>query len=473
VAFLHRLRGWLGLASAAERDADLRERVESALQQDDAEALARALDRRREDGKRLIRTYESEVAAASPAERERIARWLTALVAVYAKAFNDPEPLSWFRPPSPPPPPGSPQAAADRAREAFQRREFQEADDLAAAALDRLPPAEDPARREADATESSLLALRGGVAAERQDLDAALDFFERAVAPADRSGVPDVRAAAHLNLFDLHTRRDTFPEDEDGAELRRVAMGTPFEDVAGKLLIERGIALTRRGSLPAAITLFDLAAELRPAWPFPLYQRAWARFLQGDSGGALDDYRDVAERTPIFFTVRREIQCLEDVAAGHLPIEAYRSFCLVRDQAARQPAAVETAAGRMLDRHGDFAPAHLLLAEARLALGRRDDARLSAREALAHDPDPDTAAAALFLEWNLARAAGEMSASQDAARRLRSEFGGHPAAEIVERLGESPDPSRALRWSWALDGTLNMEEVTPEDRTSPPPGSPG
>ncbi len=474
MAFLQNFRKWLGFSGppASDGDEDLRRQVEAAVDRDDAGALADLLKHRREEGKELIRAYEAELAGAEPDRRDVLTRRLTALVAVYAQAFGDSEPLSWFQKPPDAPPPG-PGSAADRARAAFQRGAFEEAETIAAEAIDELPAEGTPERDAAAAPESSLWAIRGGAATERGAFDEAAAHFERSLAPADRSGAPDVRAAAHLNLFDLNSRRNVFEEDDLGETMLEAATGTAFEDVAGKLLVERGLALTRRGSLDAAVRLFDRAVEHRPAWPFPYYQRAWARFLLGDSGGALDDYREVASRTPVFFTVQREIRCLEDVAAGKLPIEAYRSFCLVRDQASQQPDAVETSAARILDRFPDFAPAHLLLAEAHLARGRAADARRCAQETLTHDPDPDTAAAALFLEWNLSRAAGDLEALRAAAERLRSAYPDHPATEIVGRLGEAPDATRSIRWSWSLDGTLKVEDVNPADRTPPPPAPPG
>ena len=42
---------------------------------------------------------------------------------------------------------------------------------------------------------------------------------------------------------------------------------------------------------------------------------------------------------------------------------------------------------------------------------------------------------------------------------------------VLRRLGNDPDENVAVRWTWALDGTLNVQEFTPGDRTPPPPGS--
>jgi len=321
--------------------------------------------------------------------------------------------------------------------------------------------------------------VRGAVATRQGRWDDARDRFESSLDTAREAGRNDTLAAALLNLIDLNTRRARLSGDDDLLEQAAVpAAGTPYEDVLAKLLVERGVARTQAGDLPGAIAALDRASALRPDWPFPIYQRGWARFLSGDSGGALDDYRACAERKRVFFTVQREIRCLEDVAAGRLAVDAYRSFCLLREHVQGKPAEVEEAAGRLIDAFPEFAPAHLLRAEARLAQRDADGAREAAREALRHDPDPDTAAAALFFEWNVARVHGEEAVAREAAERLHGAYADHPAAMIVERLRDSGGRNLTLRWTFAMDGSLHLDEldpgsVTPPDRTPPSPGSPG
>jgi tetratricopeptide (TPR) repeat protein len=335
---------------------------------------------------------------------------------------------------------------------------------------------ESPAVR---ALESTLLAVRGAAAARREQWEDARARFDSSLQSARLSGRNDALAAALLNLIDLNTRLSRLSGD-DGLleEAPAAAAGTPYRDVLVKLLVERGVARTQAGDLAGAVAALDPAVELRPDWPFPIYHRGWARFLSGDSGAALDDYRACAQRKRVFFTVQREIRCLEDVAAGRLALDAYRSFCLLREHVQGKPAEVEEAAGRLLEAHPEFAPAHLLRAEARLALRDPDGAREAAREALRHDPDADTAAAALFFEWNVARVHGEEEAARAAGERLAGAYAEHPAAMIVERLRTAGGRNLTLRWTFAMDGTLHLEElerrgVTPPDRTPPSPGSPG
>jgi len=450
--------------------ADLGRAVEEAVARDDGDALAAVLASRREEGKALLAAWEREIAQTQdPEARNELGRRITALVAVYARAFDDPEPLERLRRQASP----ERQAAVrmQEAQTAFHAGDLEEADRRAAEGLRALEPVE--VTGNGLALESSLLSLRGGVAARAERWDAAADLFARALDRARESGHPDARAAGVINLLDLHTRRGTFVEAAPLLdEAVEAVTGGQFEDVLGRLLVERGVGQTGNGDLPGAIETFDRAIGLKPMWPFPWYQRGWARFLSGDSGGALDDYRECANRKAVFFTVQREIRCLEDVAAGRLPIETYRSFCAVRDRVRQQPEDVEAAAHRMTERWPDFAPAWLLIAETFLVRGDGAGAREAAAEAMRRDPDVDTAAAALFVEWNVAKREGDVVARRAAEERLEQAYGESAAAHLVRRIHELGDRDVALRWTFSLDGSLQLEEVTPPDQTPPAPGSP-
>jgi tetratricopeptide (TPR) repeat protein len=445
--------------------------VDDALARDDGDALAAALAPRRDEGKALLAAWEREIAGtADPAEREALGRRISALVAVYAKAFGDPEPLERLRRQASPE-----QQAAVRMQEAqtaFRAGDLEMADRQAADGLRALEPVD--VTGEALALESSLLSLRGGVAARTERWDEAADLFGRALDRARESGHADARAAGVINLLDLHTRRGTFVEAAPLLdEAVEAVAGGQFEDVLGRLLVERGVGQTGSADLPGAIETFDRAIALKPDWPFPWYQRGWARFLSGDPGGALDDYRECASRKGVFFTVQREIRCLEDVAAGRIPIETYRTFCAIRDRVRQQPDEVEAGARRMTERWPDFAPAWLLLAETYLVRGDGESAREAAAESMRRDPDADTAAAALFVEWNVAKREGDAMARREAEERLDRAYGESAAAHLVRRIRELGDRDVALRWTFSLDGSLQLEEVNPPDRTTPPPGSPG
>lgn len=353
------------------------------------------------------------------------------------------------------------------ARQWFVSGDLRKADSEAASALDRV--LDDRARSQPVApsrvdlaVESALWAVRGGVAVHEGRLDDAKLHFERSRESALGSGSAAAIGAAALNVIDLDTRRGSCDaEDPRLEEAARATADAPQADILVKLLIERALAATRAGTIPAAIALYDRAIGIRPDWPFPWYQRGWARFLGGDAAGALEDYRECARLRSPFFTVLREIRCLEDVADGRVPIAALRSYCFLRDRIRERPAAVAQSIARLLERHPDFAPGHLLLAEAAVANGDPAGARESVTRALSSDPDPDTAAAALFLEWNLARAEQDEAAVSLAEERLLEAYRGHPPAEIVHRLRGEPRDLR-VRWTWALDGTFRMDEEAPE-----------
>jgi tetratricopeptide (TPR) repeat protein len=156
------------------------------------------------------------------------------------------------------------------------------------------------------------------------------------------------------------------------------------------------------------------------------------------------------------------------VAAGRLPVETYRSFCLIREKVRQEPQEVLDGAMQMVTRHPEFAPAYLLSAEALLALGNAEAARDAARDTLTHDPDPDTASAALFFDWNLSRQLGDPEGAEEAAERLQTAYRDHAPAVLISKLKGNLKPQRGLRWTFALDGTLHFEELPPG--SGPPPG---
>jgi tetratricopeptide (TPR) repeat protein len=463
----------------------LRPIVEEAFGRDDGNALVAALKGRREEGKVLIREYERELGEApDSATRERLARTITALVAVYAKAFGDREPLEWFRREGDNPELAAATQHLEEAKRLVAEGGYADAEGRVKSGLRVIADSPDPESAEAVSLASALLGVAGGAALRADDVDRAREKFEESLAKARVADKAPYLAAALFNLIDLHTRGSTFADaDAIFAEAETVVQQTndasltpQYENVLGKLAIERGVSAIRGGDLERAVSSLDLAVRVRPEWPFPYYQRAWARFLGGDSGGAADDYRDCALRKHVFFTVQRELRCLEDVAAGLLPLDAYRSYCAIRDEVRTEPDLVEESAGRMIDRVPGFAPAHALLAEARLTQGHSTGALEAAEAALLLDPDEDTAAASLFIKWLVSHREGDMEAADLAADRLKTAYPEQPASLLVQKARESPQTEQAFRWTWAFDGTLRFEEVEPNPppgRTDPPPESRG
>ncbi len=480
MSFLRTLLTRLGFggapAATPSSSSDLRLEIEAAVDADDADRLAKVLRPHREDGKILIREYEGEIGEETEeAKRTRLAKYLTALVAVYANAFGDREPLEWFRRPGDFPELEIVVPRLEEAKKHLLEGNPEEAERLAESALRLLENVETEDSR-LPALRSALFGLLAGRAMRAQDLSAAGEQFARSLAEARKAGDQASMSAALLNRIDYDTRRGMFAESIpllDEAE--QVVADSSFENLLGKLLVGRGVGQMRAGELADAEATFDRAVRLRPDWPFPYYQRAWTLFASGDSSAALADFRASAERASPFFTVQREIRCLEDVAAGSIPLDVYRAYCSIRDAMQENPARVEETADRILADFPNFPPVLLLKAETRLAGGDADAGREFARRALLHDPDPDTASAALFLEWNTARAAGDEAAMNEAAERLVSAYGDHPAARAVARFREDPARNHAMRWTWSMEGELVFEDMPPTDpgRTPPPPGSPG
>jgi len=269
----------------------------------------------------------------------------------------------------------------------------------------------------------------------------------------------------------------TRSKDFEGArpmvdEAIALADDSEFGDALGKVLIERGVELLESARIPDAVAAFDQVTRLRPKWPFPLYQRAWAHLLRGDNGSALDDFRACAALSPVFFTVQREIRSLEDVAAGRLSIAVYRRFNAARTKLASDPLSVEHAAARMVATFPDFAPGHLLRGEARLRLGDVEGALASVESALQCDPDSDTASNAIFLAWSIARQRGDTTRENEARERLTTAYREHPAAQLMQRSAEIA-AGRTFRWTYTFDGRLIFQQApSREDRSDRPPESP-
>jgi tetratricopeptide (TPR) repeat protein len=451
----------------------VRETVEALLDGDDADALAAFLRTRQDEGRELIRAWDREVRATEDVEtRKRLARRITALVAVYAHAFGDREPLEWFRKPGNVPEVQVASGRLEEARGLLASGSASEAWVKADAGVRLLRTLPEP-NEEALAVWSALSGVQGGASIREGKLDDAAAHFGESLDIARRTKRPDSLGAALINWIDVQTRRRAF---EDAADAMEEALSfvrdPPLDDALGKVLIERGVALVETANLDDAIPTFDRAVALRPAWPFPLYQRAWARFLQGDSGGALDDFRAAAAIARVFFTVQREIRCLEDVAAGHLPIDAYRAFCARRGQLASDPGSVEGAMGEIVEHFPGFAAGHLLRGEARLRMGDVDGAIACIQSALVHDPDEDTASNALFLQWSIARQRKDAAQMAEVEERLETAYREHPAAMLVKRAPELPSEA-TIRWTYSFDGALLFDvPATREDRSDRGPESP-
>ena len=74
LAFFHTLRRWLGLDPEPLSLEELRRRTEDLIDADDGNGLAALLRPQQDTGKRLIRSYESELRHVAPERRAAIGR---------------------------------------------------------------------------------------------------------------------------------------------------------------------------------------------------------------------------------------------------------------------------------------------------------------------------------------------------------------------------------------------------------------
>jgi tetratricopeptide (TPR) repeat protein len=141
-----------------------------------------------------------------------------------------------------------------------------------------------------------------------------------------------------------------------------------------------------RGDYKTAIELLERASELAPAWPYPVYDRAFTHLLMDDFESAKTYYRKTLDLSPRgFFTAITALQTLATEEDGYLPTGtylAYLSLEWMEDKAQKDDAIRE-----MVKRIPQFAPAWKEFA----SLCDDDDERLAAIEkGLAADPDPET-----------------------------------------------------------------------------------
>jgi tetratricopeptide (TPR) repeat protein len=109
----------------------------------------------------------------------------------------------------------------------------------------------------------------------------------------------------------------------------RVHYGGPVNPDA-KRLHDEGRAAGARGDHDAAVSLLTQAAEFDAAWPYPIYDRAFAHLLKEDFEAALADYRKTLELSPRgFYTAAQAVDILTREATGELPRGLYSAFVML------------------------------------------------------------------------------------------------------------------------------------------------
>jgi tetratricopeptide (TPR) repeat protein len=196
---------------------------------------------------------------------------------------------------------------------------------------------------------------------------------------------------------------------------------------AAKALHEKGRQAGQRGDLPEAISLFTRAAELAPAWPYPIYDRAFAYLQTRNAAAALADYRRALELSPRgFFTARVAVDALQREQAGELPGGFYLAFAMLEFMPESQKRQVIP---QLVQKFPQFAPAWLEFAK----LASDPQERLGRIESgLRAQPDLETRG---MLRLNMALTLRQI---------------GHDAAAnaIIQQVASDPSSSMAVE-SWA------------------------
>ena len=155
---------------------------------------------------------------------------------------------------------------------------------------------------------------------------------------------------------------------------------------AAESLHQRAREAGGHGDYKTAIALLEQASELAPAWPYPVYDRAYTRLLMNDFDSARTYYRRTLELSPRgFFTAITALDTLTREQNGDLPVGtylAYLSLEWMKDKGQKDSAIRE-----LVKQIPQFAPAWKELA----SLFEDDGERLMAIEnGLAAQPDADT-----------------------------------------------------------------------------------
>jgi tetratricopeptide (TPR) repeat protein len=131
--------------------------------------------------------------------------------------------------------------------------------------------------------------------------------------------------------------RDAQGRVQAPADLKNASGEYKFEIAGGtepsaeaKRLHEMGRLAGQKGDYPKALELLAQASALAPAWPHPLYDRAYTHLLMKDYDGAREYYRKTLALSPRgFFTAITELDALEQESKGELPAGTYLEYLSV------------------------------------------------------------------------------------------------------------------------------------------------
>jgi tetratricopeptide (TPR) repeat protein len=242
----------------------------------------------------------------------------------------------------------------------------------------------------------------------------------------------------HTIIFSLPDGRKLTREELQGTTGRLYARegkllevtGTVRYEIIGKgkvpseaeSLHQRAREAGGRGEYKKAIALLELASELAPDWPYPVYDRAFTHLLMNDFDGARTYYRKTVELSPRgFFTAITALDTLVREQNGELPVGTYLRYVSLEwmaDSAKREQAVRE-----MVKMIPQFAPAWKEFA----SLCDDDGERLAAIESgLVANPDRGTKG---MLEINKALVLN-LRGKHDEAVRLLGELALDPHSPL-------------------------------------------
>jgi tetratricopeptide (TPR) repeat protein len=183
---------------------------------------------------------------------------------------------------------------------------------------------------------------------------------------------------------------------------------------AAQSLHQKGREAGGRGDYEIAIGLFEKAEELAPAWPYPVYDRAYTHLLTNDFDAARTYYQTTLELSPRgFFTAITALDTLVREKNGDLPVGTYLAYLSLEwtENETQKDGAIR----EMVKQIPQFAPAWKEFA----SLCHDDDERFAAIErGLAANPDAETKG---MLEINKALVLN-LKGDRDAAVRMLGEL---------------------------------------------------
>jgi tetratricopeptide (TPR) repeat protein len=183
-------------------------------------------------------------------------------------------------------------------------------------------------------------------------------------------------------------------------------------------LHEEGRAAGQKGDHDTAIALFTKAADLDPSWPYPVYDRAFARLLKHEFDAALADYRKTLELSPLgYYDAAAAADMLTREAAGEFPAGLHAAFAMLEHmpadgqrRVARQLVVQFPSHAPAWGRHASF-------------LEDSSDKVDAIERGLAARPDPDTRGSLLVQKALALHARGERQAALDILDLLTSAVG--------------------------------------------------